>query len=58
MRKAMLGRAGEMRIMSILMSAYEKCRSRLQKDDFGFTLWGYLCLALFAIAAIVSFFQR
>jgi hypothetical protein len=43
-----------MKAMSALESAYERCRSRLQKDDLGATLWGYLCAALFLIALTLS----
>jgi len=35
-------------------SAYERCRRRLRKDDFGMKLWGYLCAALFLIAVTIS----
>jgi len=35
-------------------SAYERCRRRLRKDDFGVKLWGYLCAALFLIAVTIS----
>jgi hypothetical protein len=40
------------------LSAYEKCLARLQRDNFGVTLWGYLCVGLFLIAAAISLLGR
>jgi hypothetical protein len=40
--------------MSVVTSAYQRCRRRLQQDDFGVRLWGYLCAALFVIAITIS----
>jgi hypothetical protein len=40
--------------MSTLSSTYQRWLSRLQKDDLGSTLWGYLCVALFLIAMTIS----
>jgi len=46
----------EMKAMAAITSAYERCRARLEKDDLGVTLWGYLCVALFLIALTMSMF--
>ncbi len=44
----------EMKATSALVSAWRRCRSRLEKDDLGQTLWGYFCVALFLIALTIS----
>lgn len=43
-----------MKATSALASAWQRCRSRLEKDDLGVTLWGYLCVVLFLIALTIS----
>ncbi len=43
-----------MKATAALASAYGRLRSRLEKDDLGVTLWGYLCVVLFLIALTIS----
>jgi hypothetical protein len=50
----MLPKFGDKSTMFALTSAYQRCRSRLRKDDLGVTLWGYLCAVLFLIAMTIS----
>ena len=40
--------------MSVFTPVYIRCRRRLEQDDFGVKLWGYLCAALFVIAMTIS----
>ncbi len=47
-----------MKPVSVLVSAYQRCRTRLQQDDLGVTLWGYLCVTLFLIAAAISLLEH